>query len=142
MKNSSILNIITALLALLFIYVGASKLIDFTGFQSQMSRQVLPASLKPILTWLLPPGELSLGIMLLFQRTQLTGLWLSTIAMLAFTIYVALAVFHLVDKLPCACGTIIRGMTWRQHLWFNLFFLLLSIIGISINYRERRAIRK
>jgi hypothetical protein len=37
------------------------------------------------------------------------------------------------DKnLPCSCGGIISKLSWKQHILFNLFFIMLSITGIKV----------
>jgi hypothetical protein len=40
------------------------------------------------------------------------------------------------DKnLPCSCGGIISKLSWKQHIIFNLFFIVLSVIGIRFQKR-------
>lgn len=58
------------------------------------------------------------------------GLWLSTILIFAFTLFILFGVLGWYDKRPCGCGSVISGLTWEQHLWFNITFLLLSAVGL------------
>lgn len=131
-------NIIIFALVLLWVYAAASKVLDFNMFRGQMHRQVLPDFLKSSLVYILPPLEIAAGFLLLFERTQLAGFFISLGLMSAFTIYVGLAVFRIFDQVPCSCGGVLSKMGWDEHFFFNIFFLLLTATGLTINYRERR----
>jgi hypothetical protein len=42
-------------------------------------------------------------------------------------------------RIPCSCGGLISSLSWTQHLFFNLFFLLANAIVLSIYpVKERR----
>lgn len=143
MKNRMLLvEIIRFLLILLFIYTAVSKLIDFNQFRTQMYNQTLPHWLSSVLIWTLPEIEIGAAILLLFERTRIAGFYLSTILMVLFTGYVGLALLHYFDRVPCSCGGVIKALGWKMHFLFNLFFLLLSVLGIYSAYRERSVIGK
>ena len=131
-------NSIIFALVLLWVYAAVSKLLDFNMFRGQMHRQILPEFAKSSLVYLLPPLEITTAILLLFDRTQFAGFSFSLALMTAFTIYVGAAVFRFYNHVPCSCGGVLSAMGWDGHLVFNLFFLLLSAIGFTIVYRERR----
>jgi hypothetical protein len=57
--------------------------------------------------------------------------------MTAFTLYIGYMV-SFAEKLPCSCGGVISKMTWNQHLVFNIFFTLLSLLGVILEKRRRR----
>src|ERR1700748_1661082 len=139
MKNRDVvvLKSILFLLILLWVYTAASKLQDFPHFKAQMHAQTLPGPLITLLIWTLPGTELIVASLLIFDKTQSLGLIISAVLMFAFTGYVGLALLHVFGKVPCSCGGVIRGMGWKLHFFFNIFFLLLSILGISIINRER-----
>lgn len=141
MKTSTFLDLIAALLILLYVYTAMTKWMDFEQFRVQLYGQALPVWLAHLLIWTLPETELVTAILLLFSRTRLTGLYLSAVLLLLFTGYVALAVFHFFDRVPCACGGVIRAFSWEMHLIFNLLFLLLNILAIKLHNRERRKAR-
>lgn len=132
-------QIVLFLLVLLWVYAAVSKLSDLQRFQSQMNKQVLPDTLKPVLIFLLPIVEIATAVTLIFDRTRLAGLFLSLGLMLAFTLYVGLAVFKVYPRIPCTCGGILSQMGWQLHFAFNIFYLLLTAVGIHIVYRERRS---
>jgi putative oxidoreductase len=138
MKRNTLLDLISALLILLYVYTAANKWMNFEQFKVQMHGQALPVWLAQLLIFTLPGTELLTAILLFFRRTRLAGLYLSAVLLLMFTGYVALAVFHFFDHVPCACGGVIRDFTWEMHLVFNLFFLLLNVLAITLHNRERR----
>jgi len=108
-------------------------------FKLQMDRQALPSFLKEGLVYVLPPVEILTAVLLLFEKTLVTGLYLSVLLLTAFTVYVGLAVFKILSVVPCSCGGILSSMGWNVHFIFNLIFLLLTLIGIYVFRRERRA---
>ncbi|MDB5153525.1 MAG: hypothetical protein JWR54_2276 [Mucilaginibacter sp.] len=134
--------IIPALLILLFIYAAVSKLVDFDQFKAQMSNQTLPHEVTTVLIWTLPGIEMLAAILLAFERTRLAGFYLSGILMFLFTGYISLVLLDFFSRVPCSCGGIIKSLDWKMHLLFNLFFLLLIVLGIFIINRERRVIGK
>ena len=131
-------TIIQALLILLFIYTATSKLINFDQFAGEMYNQTLPHEVATVLIWTLPGIEILAAMLLLFERTQPVGYYLSAILLSLFTGYVSLVLLNFFSRVPCSCGGVIKALGWKMHLIFNLFFLLLSIRGIFITNRERR----
>ncbi|QXV64003.1 hypothetical protein INP83_12940 [Mucilaginibacter sp. 21P] len=138
MKRSIIPETIISLLVLLFIYTAVSKLLSYTDYRVSMGRQALPKVLLPVLVPGLPAAELLTAACLLFRPTRITGLYASAVLMALFTTYVALAVFGFFPHLPCSCGGVFAGMGWTAHLIFNIIVLLLTILAIILENRERR----
>src|SRR5690606_1000228 len=101
-----------------------------------------------VLIYTLPILEIAVVLLLIIEGWRTLGLWLSALLMAAFTGYIGVALLGAWEKLPCGCGSVISGLSWKQHFWFNLFFLLLSIIGILLqrniqrNHRSRLATAK
>lgn len=138
-KKIGIVDIVCLLMILLFTYTAISKLTDFTGFKGQMYNQAIPYWVASVLIWALPGAEIIVSILLVFSSTRKFGLWCAVLLMIAFTSYVALVLFDFSGRTPCACGGVFRSMGWQLHLYFNIFFLILSTLGlIIINGKERR----
>ena len=133
-----ILPSICFLLILLWAYAASSKLMDFGMFKAQMQKQMLFPFLKTLMPYLLPPAEIIIVISLLFERLQKIGIYFSFAALLAFTIYIGLGIAKVFGRVPCSCGGILNRMGWGTHFLFNIFFLLLTALGIYIINRERR----
>ena len=138
MEKDRILALTRGALILLFFYVAGSKLYDFNGFRSQLSLQVFPAAFQPALLIGIPASEFLAVALLASPGTRIYGFWLSATLMAAFAIYIFGALLHLYPKIPCSCGGVLRKMGWKQHFVFNLFFLALSIYGLTQTLKERR----
>lgn len=126
-------NIAIFLLALLWIYAAASKLVDWEHFKWEMHNQVLPDFLRDSLVFALPAAELATAILLFFERTTALGLWISFCLLTIFTVYIALVVGHAFSYVPCSCGGILTNMGWGAHLLFNLAFTALALTTIIID---------
>lgn len=131
--KSRILIIIVMLLILLFSYTAVSKIINFRSFQIEMHNQPLPKSLSSILIYFLPVFELCIVSALLFERSFMIGLIISLVVMLFFTVYAILILSGAFGWVPCSCGGVIRNLTWKQHLFFNLFIDALIIWAMFLH---------
>jgi len=117
----------------LWVPVAADKLWDLKGFHSVLLRQPIPDWWADMLFWLLPLLELLAAVLIAWRnnrRRTHQGMWLSTVLMLGFTLFILFGVLHWYEKRPCGCGSVINGLSWEDHLWFNIVFLLLSGVGI------------
>lgn len=125
-KNSQALfNPSKFLLILLFTYAGISKLMGHDQFEAQLNQISLLQNFAGFISVFLPILELLIALFLIFDRTLIMGLILSGLLMTAFTIYVGgMLLFR--STLTCSCDGIISSMTWKEHLYFNLFFMFLS----------------
>lgn len=138
MKRKIIVEVICALLVLLFLYTSLSKWLDFKTFTGEMNNQPFPNWMTPFLVWIVPVSEVLIVLALLFEKTRKTGLWASFVIMTLFTIYTALVLLRVFDRIPCSCGGVIKNLTWNQHLVFNLFFTGISIAGIILTKGTHR----
>jgi hypothetical protein len=136
MKRKIIIEIISSLLILLFLYASISKWLDFNLFIGEMNNQPLPNWMTPYLVWSIPMIEVLIALALIFEKSRLPALYASLILMLLFTIYSAAILLHAFKYIPCSCGGVIRKLTWPQHLFFNLFFVGISLVGIVLKKRE------
>lgn len=128
-------EIVVALLILLFVYTGLSKLLDFSSFRYTLSRSPLIGNMAPMLAWTLPVLEFAISILLFFTFTRRAGLWASLSIMLVFTGYLAYMIYFTPDR-PCSCGGVLKQMTWKQHLVFNIFFTLLALCGLWLSRKR------
>ena len=140
-KKSIILGIIRLAFLALWVSVAVEKLWDLSGFHSTLRRQPIPEWSTDILFWLLPLAELGAAVLLAWPRSRQRthqGMWLSATLMLAFTLFIGFGVLGWYEKRPCGCGSVISGLTWEQHLWFNGASLLLAAIGVWLTWAARR----
>ncbi len=137
-KRNRIIEIISGLLILLFVYTAVSKLLEYNRFVRTLSQSPLIKNYAHILAWLLPLFELSIAGLLVFPRTRLQGLFISSVLMLVFSSYVAYMLLS-VTHLPCSCGGVLNNLTWKEHLVFNLASTLVAIIGWSMQRKSARS---
>lgn len=138
-KNKTISTLVIIALLLLWIPVSMDKLLKFGTFKAGILRQPFSDELGNVLIYTLPVLEIAVVLLLLNQSWRMLGLWLSTLLMIAFTGYIGIALLGAWERLPCGCGSVISGLSWNQHFWFNLFFLLLSIMGILLQRNIQRS---
>jgi putative oxidoreductase len=136
MKRKIIIEIISSLLILLFLYASFSKWLAFKVFIGDMNNQPFPNWITPLLVWSIPILEVLIAVGLIFEKTRVPALYASFVLMLAFTIYTVAILLHAFKYVPCSCGGVIRKLTWPQHLFFNLFFVGISILGIMLKKRD------
>jgi putative oxidoreductase len=101
-----------------------------------MNNQPFPNWMTPFLVWSIPIIEVVISVGLIFEKTRVRAFYASLFLMSAFTIYTIAILLHSFDYIPCSCGGVIRKLTWPQHLFFNLFFVGISFLGIFLKKRE------
>jgi len=126
-----ILNSICYLYVLLFVYAAVSKLLDFVNFRVQLGQSPLLSAFAGFVAWSVPVVELLIVIMLLFPRFRLTALFASFSLMVMFTAYIFI-ILNYSSFIPCSCGGILEKLGWKEHLVFNMLFIILAIVGILI----------
>lgn len=132
MNTYPFIVIISILLIIMWAYAAISKLLELKAFKQALATQVFPLWIGKILVWVLPVVELAIVGLLLFQKTQILGMYASFGMMLLFTLYVGGAVFNIYERYPCACGGLFAKLGWKKHFRVNIFFTLISIIGIVL----------
>jgi uncharacterized membrane protein YphA (DoxX/SURF4 family) len=140
LSRSTIVEIISVLFIILFLYTGISKLMEYSVFKEQVAENPILQPIASFIAWSLPLTEFIVSIMLLIPRWRLKGLYASLALMIAFTIYIgAIMIFY--KELPCSCGGIISLLSWHGHLIFNSIFILLAYIGVRFERQLRRSIK-
>lgn len=136
MKNKAFaIRFIAAIFIFLFTYTALSKLFDFTSFKNVLHQSPLIGKMNLIVAWALPLAELATSALLFFPRTRLAGLYGSLLLMILFTMYLGYMILF-TPNLPCSCGGVLRQLTWRQHVWFNLFFTGLAAFSIWLTRQK------
>ncbi len=134
-----ILYSIRTFLLVFWLYVALDKLWEPSAFRAALLRQPFPDPWADVLYWLLPVGELILGLLFLIPtrkrfRHILSPLpfLLSAFLMLAFTMYIGLGVAGFYAQRPCGCASVFSGISWAWHLVINIVLLGLSIVGYHL----------
>jgi uncharacterized membrane protein YphA (DoxX/SURF4 family) len=131
-------EIIVAILIIIWLHTGISKLLDWRSFSLQMHQSPIFHSYAKIVTFAGPILEIILAILLIFKRTRLIGMIGSFFLMLFFTWYVWWLMTNL-PKLPCSCGGIVGFLNWPQHLALNIFLTAIAFIGIVLLHKQFRS---
>lgn len=130
-SNETIIQIVTCLLIMLFVYAAGSKLVDYRNTRIQLGLYPWISHFSNTIAWANPAAELMTALGILIPRTKKWGFYASLGLLLLYTIYLVSMVSEFTHlQLPCTCGGVISTLTWRQHIFFNLFFISLSIWGI------------
>jgi hypothetical protein len=129
MKKLPVIQLATSLLILLFAYTAISKLLGYRAFARVLSESPLIHNGADNIAWLLPAAELIVVLLLFFEATRKIGLYASLFLLVMFTLYLLYMVLF-ADHLPCSCGGVLNKMSWKQHIFFNLSFIGINLIGI------------
>lgn len=139
MKQKDLTVYLSLPLIALFAYTAISKLQDVALFRKAMLNQPLPEALSSQLVWAVPLLELLAVGLLLYRPLQRWGFALASLLMALFTGYVALILLGQFGYIPCSCGGILESLSWEQHLFLNLLFLVLSLSGLALATKQAQS---
>lgn len=123
--------------ALLFTYAATNKLLEFENFRMQLGQSPLISSFADWVSIAVPAIEFIIVILLLTTKFRSIGLIITYTLMVMFTAYIYI-ILNYSTFVPCSCGGILEKMTWKQHLTFNIVFVILA--GLSIVFIPRKNI--
>lgn len=126
-----VVEIICSLFIVLFTYAAVSKLLDLKQFREQIEQSPLINSFADYVAWGVPVLEILTALVFFSPKLRLAGLWASFTLMAIFSTYI-IYVLNFADSIPCFCGGVIASLSWSQHLIFNIGFVFLAILGISL----------
>ncbi len=124
-----IIDLIVYAFLILFMYTAASKLFTTKSFASTLAKSPLIGSYSLFVAWAIPIIEILISLLLILDTKRKWSIHASLALMILFTIYLSYMVFS-GSKLPCHCGGVVSTMTWQQHIWFNMGFVLLGFTGL------------
>lgn len=130
-----VLKSINFLFIVLFIYAATSKLIGFGDFKSQLAKSPFISGYANWIAWIVPFLEYAIVGLFLFPKYGRIALFASGALMGLFTLYILL-VLNFSGNIPCACGGVLSSLGWKAHMVFNIFFVLLAILGILIEKQK------
>jgi len=128
---------IKGLCIFLLCYTANEKIADHERFYKGLTKIQYIKDYALTISWLVPITEIAVAIAIILPPTQKLGLYLFTIMMSIFTIYIA-SMLLWAEKKPCHCGGAIETLTWGQHLLFNIGFTLIAIFGIYLHKNHNR----
>ncbi|THU40294.1 hypothetical protein FAM09_10530 [Niastella caeni] len=129
--KNAIIEIISSLLIILFIYASFNKLSDYKLFTVQLSKSPFITSYSSFTAWSIPAIEILIALLLVIKRTRLIGLYASFFLMSLFTAYLII-MLNFSYYIPCSCGGVLEKLSWNQHILFNAFFVIISGTGVLL----------
>ena len=132
-----IIQLTSFLLVLLWIYAAVSKLLQFENFRIRLSQFPFIGDYADILVWLVPAIQIVTAFLFFFPRLKDEAFFASFALLVIFTTYIG-AVINFVDSIPCSCNGVLPSLSWKEHILFNLGFLVLATTGLllSPHYKE------
>lgn len=137
-----LLEIICLLLVVLFVYAASSKIWDYSSFKFQLSQSpLLLRGSSNWLAWMILTVEIIIAVLLVIEKYRLLALYTSLSIITLFTTYLIIILnFYEAKDIPCSCGGILNKLGWRTHIYFNLFFVLIAVVGIIISSNKKKFI--
>jgi hypothetical protein len=130
------LDISVSLFVGLFVYAASSKLLEFEEFTIQLSRSPMLTSMAGFYSWFVPGIELIIAGMMIFHRTRGVGLYGFYAMMAIFTFYI-IAITQFSYFIPCSCGGVLASLGWREHLYFNIVFVILAAAAVCLQGEQK-----
>lgn len=137
MNKKGSIELISALLILLWMYAAVSKLLTYDTFVVQLGKSPLVSDYASTTGWAIPVAELFISFALLLKRFRLPGLYASFFLLILFTGYL-IAILNFSYHIPCSCGGILGNLSWHVHIAFNLVYSLIAVLGVVLYARQRR----
>jgi len=134
-NHKTMIEIISFLVTMLFVYAATAKLLDEAAFRQQLALWPLVAGFAGLIAIVLPVVELGIAAMLTVKNTRFYGLLLSLLLLVVFTGYIG-GMLLSGKPLPCSCGGLISELSWKEHLLFNLFFIALSVTALVLEKKK------
>lgn len=121
-----IIETVCLLFILLFVYAAVSKLTEFQNFRAQLGQSPLLSAYTGFVSIVVPVTEILIAILLVIPKLRLIGVLLSVSLMILFSVYIII-ILNLSSFIPCSCGGILQNMSWKEHLIFNIIFVIFGI---------------
>ncbi|WP_298117382.1 MauE/DoxX family redox-associated membrane protein [Flavobacterium sp.] len=140
--KSILVEIISILLMVLFVYSALSKLLEFQNFQAQLGQSPLISAYTGFVSYSVLIVELLIAILLAIPKSRYIALLASFGLMLMFTAYI-IVILNYSSFVPCSCGGILEKLGWKEHLIFNIAFTILAAIAslLIVNNRSKTIIK-
>lgn len=136
MNQKRTIDIISAILIILFLYTGISKLLSFNIFQIQLAESPLLKPYVGMVSTVVPITEIIISLLLLQKKTKRLGLYCSLTLLVLFTCYI-IVMFTTYEHLPCTCGGIIQQLSWPAHLILNITLIIITGLAILFDKKYR-----
>lgn len=141
-RERQIYSFIIILCCTVFLYSGTIKIWNLekiTQFQRVLTTFPLIGNYAKFLSYAIPGIEYLVCLLLIFRKTNRTGLQLFSGIMIIFTLYI-MYLFIRGGDLPCLCGGLFEKLTWRQHIGANILLISVAQLGLSLGLTSNKRI--
>jgi uncharacterized membrane protein YphA (DoxX/SURF4 family) len=135
LRKDRVITTISYLFILLFVYAAVNKILEFENFQAQLGQSPLLSAFTGFISYAVLTVEIIIAIALSIPKFRLIGLYAAFLIMVMFTAYIVV-ILNYSSFIPCSCGGILEKMEWKGHLFFNIAFCHLAVLGIIIGSRR------
>jgi Methylamine utilisation protein MauE len=132
---SKLITLFSLLLTILFVYTAVSKLIHLDLFQWRLELMPYISPHASSISWVVPFLELVIAGLLWFPKYRTLALYASFFLLGLFTTYI-IVVLKYSDSIPCSCGGVISTLGWKDHILFNVTFMIMALLGIICNNKQ------
>ena len=131
LKPLLLCEIIASLLLVLFVYTATSKILEHEKFVRVLGKSPLLSNVSFVVAAAVPLAEIFTSVLLMIPKWREKGFIASFVLLFCFSFYIGyMLIFS--PQLPCSCGGVLKQLGWAEHLVFNLFFMLLSYVGVRL----------
>lgn len=128
MKKSILIEIISILFAMLFLYAAIDILMDVAFFKRQVGDFSALKPITPFIAWFLPLSEIIVAVLLFVPAWRLRGFYGALALMILLTGYVIL-LLSFSKRLPGLIN-VPDFLSWKQQLVLNCILLVMAVMGI------------
>src|SRR5690606_5996803 len=139
-SKKAIVETISMLFILLFVFASISKLLEFNDFQTQLGQSPLLSAFAVPVSYGVIITELATSMLLVFSLTRRVGLFITFVLMTMFTMYIII-ILNFTSFTPCSCGGVLEALGWTEHLIFNIVFMILAIVAIYLIHGKLSKLR-
>ncbi|MFD2595153.1 MauE/DoxX family redox-associated membrane protein [Sphingobacterium griseoflavum] len=121
-------NFFHYIIFVLFMYAAFSKTLKFDVFVNNLGKSPFFENINiSLIAIIVIALEYSVPFLLFFEKTAKFGYLTSFVLFLLFSGYIVM-LLQISPYLPCSCGGFTEVLSWTQHIYFNIFFLVVSVL--------------
>ena len=124
-------EIICFCLIVLFVYASLSKILDYENFRTELGQSPVLSAYASVAAPGVLIAELLTALFLTWRPFRKWALLASFILMVMFTCYIII-ILNFSDYIPCSCGGVLQRLGWRDHIIFNIVFVIIAGTGFFI----------
>lgn len=124
-------EIICFSLIVLFVYASLSKILDYENFRTELGQSPVLSAYAGVAAPGVLIAEFLTALFLAWRPFRKWALLASFILMVMFTFYIII-ILNFSDYIPCSCGGVLQRLGWRDHIIFNIVFVIIAGTGFFI----------